>query len=122
MSNTISTPSWFTFRKLVKPSNFDYPSKLQTPIKFGVDKYVTNRIFFRKYLPQLLSFSNLYLSLSSFICLSYFKHDFLTLCPVSVLLLATSLSFFIAYQMFLTSPIRKHLYSHIPENSFGLFN
>jgi len=122
MSNTISTPSWFTFRKLVKPSNFDYPSKLQTPIKFGVDKYVTNRIFFRKYLPQLLSFSNLYLSLSSLICLSFFTHDFLTLCLVTILLLATPLTFCIPYQMFLSSPIPKHMYSYTSENNFGPSN
>jgi len=40
VTNTVSTPSWFTFRKSVKPSNFDCPSKLQNRIKFDIYKYV----------------------------------------------------------------------------------
>jgi len=52
---------------------FDIFSKLQNSIKLGV-KYIT-RILFCKCLPRLLSYSNLYLSLSSVICPSYFSHD-----------------------------------------------
>jgi hypothetical protein len=99
MTNTVSTPSWFTFRKSVKPSNFGCPSRLQNPIKLDVDKYVTTRILFCKCSPHLLSHSKLFLPLSSVICLSYFTHH------------SSSLSL-----------IRKHMYSYISENNFGPSN
>ena len=55
------------------------------PFKFDVDKHVTSTVPFWKWVPQLLSYTNLYLSLSSVICLSYFKHDSFSLsvlyCP-----------------------------------------
>jgi len=75
LTNMVSTPLWFTFRKSVKPSNFDSPSKLQNSIKLGIDKYVTTRTLLCKCLLHLLSYSNIYLSLSSVICPSYFTHD-----------------------------------------------
>jgi len=64
VTNTVSTPSRFTFRKSVKPSNFDCLSKLQNSIKLDIDKYVTTRTLLCKCLPHLLSYFNLYLSLS----------------------------------------------------------
>jgi len=72
-------------------------------------KYVTTRTLFCKCFPLLVSF---------FTYLSYFIHDFLTLCPVTILLFATRLTFCIPYQMLLTSLIRKHKYSYISENNF----
>ena len=113
------TNLWFTFPKSVKPSNFDCPSRLQTPIKFDTDKYVTSGILFCKCLPHILSYSIIYLSFSSVICLSYFT-GLLTPCPVTILPLATLLTFCtrISYQMLLTSLIRKHMYSYISENNF----
>jgi len=41
----------------------------------------------------------------------------LTLCPVTILPLATPLTFCISYQMLLTSLIPKHMYSYISENN-----
>jgi hypothetical protein len=84
VTNTVSTPSWFTLRKSVKPSNFDCPSKLQNPIKLDVDKYVTSRLLLCKCLPRLLSYSNIYSSLSSSIFLSSSTHDSLTLYPMTI--------------------------------------
>ena len=101
--------------------NFGCPSRHQNSIKLDINKYVTTRILFCKCLLQLLSYSNLYLSLSSVICLSYFTQDS-SLCPVTVLLFATPLTFCISYQMLLTSLIRKHMYSYISDNNFGPSN
>ena len=108
--------------KSVKPSNFDCPSQLQNSIKLDVDKYMTTRILFCRCLPHLLSYFNLCLSLSSVICLSYFTHDFLTVCPVAILRFAIQLTFCIPYQMLLTTLIWKHMYLYISENNFGPSN
>jgi hypothetical protein len=120
MTNKVSTPLWFTFRKSVEPLNFDCLSRLQTPIKLDIDKYVTLRIVFCKCLPHLLSYSNLYLSLSSVICLSYFTHDSFSLtAPESSFSFSTPADLLYLYQMLLTSLIRKHVFSYFSENSFG---
>jgi hypothetical protein len=50
------------------------------------------------------------------------KWLFLTLCPVTILLSATLLTFCVPYQMLLNSLIRKHMYSYISENNFGSSN
>jgi hypothetical protein len=119
----VSTPSLFTFRKSVKPLNFDCPNRLQNPIKLDMDKYVTTRIVFCKCLPHLLSYSNLYLSLSSAMCLSYFTHDSFSLTALeSFLLLQPPLNFCTSYQMLLTCLTRKHVFSYISENNFGPSN
>jgi len=118
MTNTVSTPSWFTFPKSVKPSNFDCPSRLQNPINLDIDKYVTSRILFCKCLPHLLSYSIIYLSFSSVISLSYFTHESFSLyAPQRSLLMATPLTFCICHQMFLTSLTPKHMYSYISETN-----
>ena len=109
VTNTVSTPLWFTFRKSVKLSNFDCPSKLQNSIKLDIDKYVTTRTLLCICLPHLLSYFNLYLSLS---------HPL----PCNHPSLCYSTDHCISYQMLRTTPIRKHMYCYNSENYFGPSN
>ena len=88
VTNTVSTPSWFTSRKSVKPSNFDCPSTPQNPIELNIDKCLTSRIIFGKWFPHLLPFDNLYLSLQ----LSVYPTSYMTL-PHSLLCIHPSLCY-----------------------------
>jgi len=118
VTNTVSNPSWFTFRKSVKPLNFGCPNRLQTPIKLDVYQYVTTRILFCKWLPHFLSHSNTFYSLQLPILLHTWL--FLNLCPVTILLLLTHWPFVSPTKCFW--PPSFGTYTYISENNFGPSN
>jgi hypothetical protein len=55
-----------------KPSSFECHRKLRNPIKLDIDRCLTTRILFCKYFTQILSYANLFFTLSTTTCPSHF--------------------------------------------------